>query len=288
VRPRPKTIDARIRLFRSGRVVHYRDRVTRATKSKIRAPRPARNVAEVLARLDTVVEDARAAGSRLGYFAALYRRVTRRVAQGIADGAFDDGPRMDRLDTNFANRYFAALSARLSRRPTPGAWSVAFEAADRTDEIVLQHLLLAMNAHINVDLGAATADACAGTPLDDVRRDFDRINGLLADLTDVVEGELDEVSPRIADLDALAGDGDERLAVFSIDVARDDAWLLAESLNAAPEFLRPVVARLADEKAAMLGRLVEHPPGAACAVVAVVLAAETSDVRAVIDVLARD
>jgi len=253
----------------------------------MRAPRPARNVQQVLARLDAVVEDARAARSRLGYFAALYRRVTRRVAQGIADGEFDDGLRMDRLDTDFANRYLAAFAARVRGRPTPSAWGVAFDAAERGDAIVLQHLLLGINAHINVDLGAATAAVCAGAPLNDVRRDFDRINQLLADLTDGVEADLDEVSPRIADLDALAGDGDERLAVFSVGVAREDAWLLAKTLHAAPSFLRPAVERMADEKAAMLGRLVAHPPGPARAAIAAVLSAETTDVRAVIDVLAR-
>jgi hypothetical protein len=254
----------------------------------MRAPRPARNVRQVLARLDAVVDDARAARSRLGYFAALYRRVTRRVAQGIADGEFDDGPRMDRLDTDFANRYLAALAARVRGREAPSAWGVAFDAADRADAAVLQHLLLGINAHINVDLGAATASVCAGAPLEDVRRDFDQINQLLADLTDGVESDLDEVSPRIADLDALAGDGDERLAVFSVGVAREDAWLLAKTLDAAPSFLRPAVERLADEKAAMLGRLVAHPPGAARTVIAAVLAAETTDVRAVIDLLARE
>ncbi len=253
----------------------------------MRAPEPARDVRGVLARLDAVVDDARAAGSRLGYFAALYRRVTRRVAAGIADGEFDDGPRMDRLDTDFANRYLAALAARLRGGPTPGAWRVAFDAAGRADGIVLQHLLLGMNAHINVDLGAATAATCAGARLDDVRGDFDRINGLLADMTDDVEAGLDEVSPRIADLDALAGDGDERLAVFSIRTARDDAWRLAKTLDAAPSFLRSTVESLADEKAAMLGRLVASPPGPARAVIDVVRAAESGDVRAVIDVLAR-
>ena len=254
---------------------------------RFRVPEPARDVAEVLARLDAVVEDARAVGSRLGFFAALYRNVTRRVAQGIADGDFDDGPRMARLDADFANRYLAALAARLRGRPTPSAWRVAFDAADGADAVVLQHLLLGMNAHINVDLGAATATVSAGARLDDVRGDFDRINKLLADLTDGVEDRLDELSPGISELDALAGDGDERLAVFSIGVARDDAWRLAQTLDAAPAFLRESIARLADEKAAMLGRLVAHPPGAARTAIAAVLAAERADVRAVIDVLAR-
>lgn len=262
--------------------------MTTARRKAIRVPGPARNVSEVLARLDAIVEDARAARSRLGFFAALYRRVTRRVASGIANDEFDDGPRMDRLDTDFANRYFAALALRLRGRPAPDAWGVAFDAADDAGAIVLQHLLLGVNAHINVDLGAATASVSPGAALKGVRRDFDRISGLLAELTDSVEERLDEVSPRIADLDALAGDGDEHLAVFSVDVARDDAWRLAQTLDAVPRILRPAVERLADEKAAMLGRIVAHPPGSAHAVIAVVRAAESADVHAAIDALARD
>jgi len=43
----------------------------------------------VLARLDTVIDKARKTRDRRGFFAALYRRVTREVADRIRNGRFD-------------------------------------------------------------------------------------------------------------------------------------------------------------------------------------------------------
>jgi hypothetical protein len=218
--------------------------------------------------------------------AALYRRVTRRVADGIAGGRFDDGARMDRLDTNFANRYFAALTRRLARADAPRAWTTAFVATDASSAIVLQHLLLAMNAHINVDLGAAAAATCPGPALARVRADFDRINALLAELVDEVQSQLGDVSPLLGAVDAVGGRSDERLAIFSMDAARADAWRLATALDEAPRLLRGSVEWLADERAAALGRLIADPPGPARALVDRVAAAEEKDVRVVLEVLA--
>ena len=52
-----------------------------------------------------------------GYLAALYKRVT--IA--VADGKFEDGARLARLDAGFASRYFDALSGHFhpGRFPRP-------------------------------------------------------------------------------------------------------------------------------------------------------------------------
>ena len=64
----------------------------------------AQTIDEVIEALDGVLDEARRDGSRLGYFAALYRKVTIEVKKGIAAGYFDDGPRMERLDVlDYAN-----------------------------------------------------------------------------------------------------------------------------------------------------------------------------------------
>src|SRR5262249_42976851 len=66
------------------------------------------SIDDVLRILDGIIADCRSRSDPLGYFPALYRAVTVRVKQGIANGAFDDGPRMAAFDAAFANRYFAA------------------------------------------------------------------------------------------------------------------------------------------------------------------------------------
>src|SRR6478752_1790252 len=107
----------------------------------------ATNLNEVLAILRTIVDDAKAQNDPLGYFPAMYRQVTLAVKQGIADGVFDDGPRMDRLDTEFANSYFAALEAHRAGRRTSRSWQFAFDRTESGRLIILQSLLLAINAH---------------------------------------------------------------------------------------------------------------------------------------------
>ena len=68
----------------------------------------------VLAALDDIIARSRREGSRLGYFATLYRRVTSSVADGIENGAFEDGARMEAFDVLFEDRmgvYYGFRSA---------------------------------------------------------------------------------------------------------------------------------------------------------------------------------
>lgn len=62
----------------------------------------------VIAALNDIVDKAVIEEDPVGYFAALYLKVTQRVKDKIAQGYFDDNPRMERLDVVFANRYLEA------------------------------------------------------------------------------------------------------------------------------------------------------------------------------------
>jgi hypothetical protein len=72
--------------------------MTAATKA---VPARRDTIDQVIEALNDVVDSARREGSRLGYFAALYRNVTIEVKRGIAQGRFDDGGRMERFDVIF-------------------------------------------------------------------------------------------------------------------------------------------------------------------------------------------
>src|SRR5215203_4369433 len=130
---------------------------------------------DVVDMLDGVLGRALETGSRVGYFAVIYRKVTAKVAEGIATGFFDDGERMERLDVTFANRYLTALTTFEAGDNPTRSWQRAFEATTTARPIVLQHLLAGINAHINLDLGIAAAGTAPGPSLAELRRDFDRI-----------------------------------------------------------------------------------------------------------------
>lgn len=244
------------------------------------------SIDDVLTALDAAVARALDAGSRLGYFAALYRKVTAKVAEGIATGFFDDGERMERLDVTFADRYLSALAGHQRGERVTRSWELAFEASGRRRPIILQHLLAGINAHINLDLGIAAATTAPGADLPSLRRDFDRINEILASLIAGIEHDLAELSPWIGVLDWIGGRHDEEVIRFSIEVARTEAWRFASELAplAASDWSGPIGAR--DARTAHLGRCI-LTPGLLSAGLFVIRAREGDDVHRVIQILNR-
>src|SRR5271167_4956303 len=191
-------------------------------------------VDDVIAALDTIVQQSYDTASRLGYFAALYRRVTTAVRDGITSGRFSNGPLMDTLDVVFASRYLDALATFQAGGTPTRSWILAFRGCDDASLLILQQLLSGMNAHINLDLGIAAAQTCPGDQLPQLKPDFDEINVVLADLVSTVAAEIAEVSPLIGDLEKIGLRDETSLVNFDIVAARDAAWLSAQRLAAEP------------------------------------------------------
>ena len=86
-----------------------------------------------------------------------------------------------------------------------------------------------MNAHINFDLGIATAEVAHGK-IDDLRNDFDSINMILSSLTYSVINKLDMISPLLSFLGFSGTKSNSMLVQFSMGNARDGSWCFAEDL----------------------------------------------------------
>jgi len=132
---------------------------------------PPQLIDEVLTELNHIISEAAEQRRRLGYFVALYRDVTARVDAAIEGGEFQDDARMVRLDVAFAQRYLDALKARGTEAGPPHAWARTFQAAERWRPLILQHLLLGINAHVNLDLGIAAAEGTPAPELPGLLRD---------------------------------------------------------------------------------------------------------------------
>jgi len=249
----------------------------------------ARTIEEVLARLSDVVAWSTDAGSRRGYFPALYRAVTARVRDGIAQGAFDDAERMEALDVVFANRYLDALAAD-DRGERPGrCWAFAFDTEDDYWPIVLQHLLLGMNAHINVDLGVAAAEVIRdrGQDPEALHPDFDRINGVLAAMIDHVQRNLEGVWAPLRILNRALGSVDDRLIEFSMERARDEAWRFACELSRLPGAAWPGAIAVQDDRMLRIAGRVRGPGIVAATVTRIVRLGEVQRVSEVVRILSR-
>lgn len=219
-----------------------------------------KSIDDVLQALDAIVDTCRRRRDRNAYFAALYRRVTAEVKRRIEAGVFEDGPRMARFDVVFAQRYLDAWAIHeRGGRPTE-AWAAAFSAAGRWRPVVLQHLLLGMNAHINLDLGIAAAQIAPGPAIGGLKRDFEEINRVLADQVDDVQDRMAKIWPAVRWLDRVGGRLDEAVVNFSIRRARAHAWAVAARLAAlAGEGDRVAYIREVDTAMAALAGRVASP-----------------------------
>jgi hypothetical protein len=247
---------------------------------------PARNIDEVIARLDEVIARSRRERSRLGYFALLYRNVTIKVKEGIQAGRFEDGARMERLDVCFANRYLDAYDCYRRGAGTSTCWLASFRAADSWFPIVLQHLLLGMNAHINLDLAVAAAETAPGDQIDGLRHDFDRINDILGAMIGDVQDRLARVSYYMTIVDRFGGRADEAVLNFSINRAREASWRVAVRLAKLTPVEREREIQEIDGRVALLARLIQYPGVGLRAANVLVRFSEGRDLARIYDILA--
>lgn len=222
-------------------------------------PASINTIDEVIAELDTIILDSELNNDPSGYFAALYQKVTVKVKEGIASGIFDDGARMENLDVIFAKRYLTAYFAFRNNKPVTVSWQIAFELTTELKLIVLQHLLLGMNAHINLDLGIAAAEVSKGENISGLKNDFNKINEILSSLVHDVQDDLSAVWPVLKYILKWTGKVDDYLVDFSMKLARNGAWKFAGQLFLVPENETGMAIGTRDRKIAGKVGLITNP-----------------------------
>ena len=197
---------------------------------------------------------ARAATDASGYFPALYSRVTDRIGASIVAGTFADGPGIDRFATGFASHYIVASN---DHPRSPRCWQASWAVAGDRRLLIVQHLLLGINAHVNYDLPRAVVEvADERGDLHSIRHDFDAVNDVLADTYIDVVKDLDRVSRWV---NAAARLGGGRAFNFSLRLARAQAWQAAETMYALPADGRRIYAAELDRVVSVLAYLITKP-----------------------------
>lgn len=204
--------------------------------------------------IDDLLDVALRADDASGYFAALYVRVTSDIARCVRDRCFEDGERMERLADAFAGYY---LRARRGEGPVPRCWQATWDVAGDPDLLIVQHLLLGANAHVNHDLTQAVVDVAADHGgLAAVEDDFAVVNDILAASFTGVIRDLDRVSRWAGEAAALGGG---RLFNFSMRWARSTAWETAGRLYPLAAAERRDVVRQLDDWVSTLAYLITRP-----------------------------
>jgi hypothetical protein len=245
----------------------------------------ANTIDEVISFLDEIITTAKKEKSRLGYFPALYRKVTIKVKKGIKDGIFNDGHRMEILDVNFANRYLEAYENYSKIGITTKSWKTAFDQCNFWRPIVLQHLLLGMNAHISLDLGIAAAESMRGKNLEDIKEDFNKINDILISMINEVQNDLAEVWPALKYLDKFGGNSDEKISGFGMIIARSAAWKVAEEMWKTPDAKWSDKIEEIDSRVLKISQLLERPRWKLSLILLWIRIRENQSVSDVIDML---
>lgn len=247
---------------------------------------PATTIDEVLTDLKAIITWSLTSVSRVGYFASLYYGVTSDIKSKLGTGFFENDALVEQLDVAFANRYLSVVSAfQNGGAGIPPAWSVAVTATSNSQLIVLQHLLLAMNPHINIDLGVACAEV-APSNLAGLHGDFLKVNGILGAMIPIVQDEIAIFSPWLEVLFKVGGVVEDDVLNWSMDKARDFAWALANTLVALNSQQQEVYIAKMNVTIAALGHDILDPGELLGALVNLVWSREAHDVVTILHALA--
>ncbi len=219
----------------------------------------ANSIKEVIDELRRITNLGALTNIRCAYFAFVYYYTTQGIQLALEAKAFEDNERMERFDVLFANLYLQAFEDFLDKKPVRKAWQTAFEA-EAAPLSIMQHVLLGMNAHINLDLGVAASILMEGKDLQLLKNDFMKVNSILANILDDLQQRLSRASPMLYLLDRVGGKRDETLINFCMARARDYAWLLAVDLSKLPPAQRAQRIEAADHLASRIAQRIYSPP----------------------------
>ncbi len=196
---------------------------------------------------------------RRAIFVSAYRQITLELQRRIDANEFRDPQWVARYLVAFANLYRQALrdydAGELAR--VPSAWKLAFDTAATGQELVIQDLILGINAHINHDLPVALYQVGIDPERLSRWEDHTAVNLALVEATGEVQDRIAAVyASGLGVLDKALDGLDETLTGFSFVAARDNAWHMGVALVDIGDVQRNQLRETIDRHASVVGRLV--------------------------------
>jgi hypothetical protein len=200
---------------------------------------------------------------RRAIFVTAYLGITRAIKQGLESGLFYDQAWVTRYALCFANLYQKALLAyeRGDQAALPKAWRIAFDISKNAGALAIQDLVLGINAHINHDLALALIEVTIDPDRASRYADHCKVNDVLRAATDPLQDQIAQLyAPILTLLDQSCDRLDEEIACFSVEKAREAAWLAAVALaNARDDLERAALRAGLNDRSAVLARLILAP-----------------------------
>lgn len=205
-------------------------------------------------------------GDQRAIFLGCYALMTGNMLIATKRHRFEDDEWVLSLIHHFAGYYFDALEAYEGPAANPpAAWQITHDAAQNPETMVMQNLLLGINAHVNYDLGLAVTDlldpvwASLSSVVRESRyQDYCLVNQIIADSVDMVQDQVVErYAPLMEFVDILLGPLDEWFTSQLINNWRDEVWQEATTMLESPvsnrrEQMRQTLESTAVERAKLL------------------------------------
>lgn len=193
-------------------------------------------------------------GDGVAVFNQVYLTVTEEIGRRVDGGGFRDRQDAVTLVVRFAERYLAAVDAGAAGGRPPACWRPLFEHRRHPGVRPLQFALAGINAHIGHDLALAVVDACRtlGCEPAELEGEFEQVGEILVLLEERIREELMPGPDLLEVADPLT----HLLGSWSLERARDGAWLAARSLWHLDQVPSRWGAELAEEFAERLDRSV--------------------------------
>lgn len=125
-----------------------------------------------------------------GMFPTTYKYITARGIRGIEEGNFEDPGWAEDIILDFAGRYLENLQLALLDDEPSWAWARYYELADRSDVSKTRALLMAMSAHLLLDLPHSLAYIDS---TEENKDDFFMFGDLMIEVTDDFVRDLNDI-----------------------------------------------------------------------------------------------
>lgn len=218
-----------------------------------------KTIEEVLKKLDEIILWSKKHQSPMGYFACTYRATTAQVLKNVQQKKFDDNERMVKMDVAFALRYIDAWENYQKGRKCTKTWQITFDATKNAQLLILQHVFLGMNAHINLDLGLSAASIVPYRRINPLKNDFDKINAVIASINQSVQDSLNQICYPVQLIDQISQGKDNVILDFSISKARETSWATAVLTSNSPKFLQSSVEHIVDYATSKVASQILNP-----------------------------
>jgi len=219
-----------------------------------------KTIEDVILELEKIVQETTSQQNYLCTFAIVYLQTTVAIKRAIEHGRFENPRKLQQLDVVFAGLYIRSYYAWKNGTEFPASWKYAFSKCEDKFAL-LQHILLGMNAHINLDLAVSAALTAPGRDIIGLKKDFMTVNDILSELTNTMQKQLSKISPVMGLLDILGFRQDEKVINFSIRKARDFAWINAMELALLHEPEATNRIKEIDVRVLEISKLIAEPPG---------------------------